>query len=371
MSRRRDGEDIVQAHRDVGDDDDPHALPERGPVARRASPPPRSGERAGRRSRGGAGPRSVAGIGIWSSAVTMPTNRRRSTTAPTVPQIWPSRRIRLGRARTASAMTTALSPESRRFRKLISSSRPQNCGSGRMSIRVGRPLGYVSWRAPAPNDRPRTRRQYGVMTGSAKKKSATALMTPEIGRVNRIASEPCDMIRLWRRAFSAQITQHEGKHERSERIVELLEDIADDTEGQHIPHVDHGAVHGVGADRADGHDERRQDREGNAQDPREQRHAGEHHQDADDIARVHARDQSRHELGLLLEQHRAGCKPQMMSPPSITAAVGEPGIPSVIMGKSDAPRQRARPSSAPPRPRSRPCRIAPDVSRSAWQRRSS
>ncbi len=27
----------------------------------------------------------------------------------------------------------------------------------------------------------------------------------------------------------------------------------------------------------------------------------------------------------------------MMSPPSITAAVGEPGMPSVIMGRSEAP----------------------------------
>ena len=78
------------------------------------------------------------------------------------------------------------------------------------------PLGYVSWRAPAPNARARTRRQYGVMIGSAKKKSATALMTPEIGRVNRIASEPCDMIRLWRSALLGQVAQDEGKHERSD-----------------------------------------------------------------------------------------------------------------------------------------------------------
>ena len=28
-----------------------------------------------------------------------------------------------------------------------------------------------------------------------------------------------------------------------------------------------------------------------------------------------------------------GCSPQMMRPPSITAAVGDPGIPSVIMGR--------------------------------------
>ena len=32
-----------------------------------------------------------------------------------------------------------------------------------------------------------------------------------------------------------------------------------------------------------------------------------------------------------------GWRPQMMSPPSITAAVGLPGMPRVIMGSSEAP----------------------------------
>ena len=41
--------------------------------------------------------------------------------------------------------------------------------------------------------------------------------------------------------------------------------------------------------------------------------------------------------GFSLNSMGPGCRPQMMSPPSITAAVGEPGIPSVIMGRSDAP----------------------------------
>ena len=59
---------------------------------------------------------------------------------------------------------------------------------------------------PPPGCAPRaaSRRQYGVTIGSAKKKSATALMTPAMGRVKKIASEPWDMIRLWRRAFSAR-----------------------------------------------------------------------------------------------------------------------------------------------------------------------
>ena len=36
--------------------------------------------------------------------------------------------------------------------------------------------------------------------------------------------------------------------------------------------------------------------------------------------------------GLSMKSIGPGCKPQMISPPSITAAVGEPGIPSVIIG---------------------------------------
>ena len=36
--------------------------------------------------------------------------------------------------------------------------------------------------------------------------------------------------------------------------------------------------------------------------------------------------------GFSLNSSGPGCKPQMISPPSITAAVGEPGIPSVIIG---------------------------------------
>src|SRR5207245_3949346 len=51
---------------------------------------------------------------------------------------------------------------------------------------------------------PRTRRHHGVSTGSAKKKIATAVMAPAIGRVKKIASDPWDMMRLWRSAFSAR-----------------------------------------------------------------------------------------------------------------------------------------------------------------------
>ena len=40
--------------------------------------------------------------------------------------------------------------------------------------------------------------------------------------------------------------------------------------------------------------------------------------------------------GFSLNSIGPGCSPQMMSPPSITAAVGEPGMPSVIIGSMAA-----------------------------------
>ena len=43
---------------------------------------------------------------------------------------------------------------------------------------------------------PRNRRHHGVMTGIRKKKIATAVITPAIGRVKKIARDPCDIIRL-------------------------------------------------------------------------------------------------------------------------------------------------------------------------------
>ena len=41
--------------------------------------------------------------------------------------------------------------------------------------------------------------------------------------------------------------------------------------------------------------------------------------------------------GFSLKSIGPGWSPQIMSPPSMTAAVGEPGMPSVIMGRSEAP----------------------------------
>ena len=44
----------------------------------------------------------------------------------------------------------------------------------------------------------------GVIAGKMKKKSATAVIAPAIGRLKKIASEPCEMIKLWRSAVSAK-----------------------------------------------------------------------------------------------------------------------------------------------------------------------
>ena len=51
---------------------------------------------------------------------------------------------------------------------------------------------------------PRIRRHHGVSSGSAKNRSATAVIAPAIGRVTKIVRRPCDMMRLCRSAFSAR-----------------------------------------------------------------------------------------------------------------------------------------------------------------------
>src|ERR1051325_1694143 len=113
---------------------------------------------------------------------------------------------------------------------------------------------------------------------------------------------------LTQRVFG-EIAEDERQHERRERIVELLEGVADDAEYHHVPAVDHAVVHGVGADRAHDHDERRQNRERDAQNRREERHEREHHQHADDVAGVHAGDEAPDKVGLFLEQQRPGLQP--------------------------------------------------------------
>src|SRR5262249_3415236 len=58
--------------------------------------------------------------------------------------------------------------------------------------------------ADATPGTPRQRRHHGVTAGSTKNNSATTMIVPEIGRRKKIVSDPWDMMRLWRRAFSAR-----------------------------------------------------------------------------------------------------------------------------------------------------------------------
>src|SRR5216683_4374683 len=103
-----------------------------------------------------------------------------------------------------------------------------------------------------------------------------------------------------------QIPEHEGEDQRSERIVELLEHVADHPEEQHIPDVDHAVVDGVRAHRAHRDDQRGQDRERDPENGREERHEGQHHHHPDDVAGVHARDEAPDEVRPLAEQHGTG-----------------------------------------------------------------
>src|ERR1044072_6451898 len=53
--------------------------------------------------------------------------------------------------------------------------------------------------------------------------------------------------------------------------------------------------------------------------------------------------------GFSVNSNGPGCSPQMISPPSITAAVGDPGIPSVLIGSIAAtPAASAAVSGAAP-----------------------
>ena len=66
------------------------------------------------------------------------------------------------------------------------------------------------------------------------------------------------------------------------------------------------AVNRIGADRAQHQDQRRNDAERHAQDGREDRHAGQHDDEADEIAEIHRGDQAPDEFLLFDEQHRPG-----------------------------------------------------------------
>ena len=100
------------------------------------------------------------------------------------------------------------------------------------------------------------------------------------------------------------VAQHEREHERRERILELLEHVADDAEHHHHHDVEHVVVDRVRADRADHDDHGRDDRERDAQDRRPPGHRRQHDDEADDVAEVHRGDEAPHELLLLDEQQR-------------------------------------------------------------------
>ena len=75
--------------------------------------------------------------------------------------------------------------------------------------------------------------------------------------------------------------------------------------------------------------------------------------------------------GFSLNSIGPGWRPQMMSPPSITAAVGVPGIPSVIIGSSDAPPAACAAVSGATTPSISPLPKPSGFFGSAWRRHSS
>src|SRR5260221_2083691 len=98
--------------------------------------------------------------------------------------------------------------------------------------------------------------------------------------------------------------EHERERERRERDADLLEYVADDAEEKHQPYVEHGVLYRVGADRAGRPAHRRDRRERHAQDGGEERHRGEHEDEADHVAEIHRGDQSPDEALVLDEQER-------------------------------------------------------------------
>src|SRR6185369_8077245 len=110
--------------------------------------------------------------------------------------------------------------------------------------------------------------------------------------------------RLAERLFGL-IAEHDRQNHRCQRVVALLHEVADDPEHQHHHYVEGVVVYGVSADRAEHHDDGRDDAEGNAETCGEQRHAGEHDDQAHDVAHVHAGDETPDEILLFGEQKRS------------------------------------------------------------------
>src|SRR5262245_17323751 len=182
--------------------------------------------------------------GMRSNTVTMPTKTMRSITAPTVPHTWPSMRCRGGSRRTASAITTALSPDRSRFKKPISSRPAQKCGSARVLIRAVLEAAYLSWRPEASRLPPQAappRREDRQEEEEDRHEADRAGDGPgEEDRERPMGHDQALAERILR-----EIPEHEGQHQRRQRVIELLEHVADDAEQQHVPHVDHAVVHRV------------------------------------------------------------------------------------------------------------------------------
>ena len=116
----RDRDHVVEAHDDVGDDDDPHRAPE---VSTASDVPSASSS---------CGPTSLTAItdsaqradqpqerAASSAPTTTPVNTISSTEATPAPMIMPHIRSRGGSPRHAIAITTALSPDSRMLTQMI------------------------------------------------------------------------------------------------------------------------------------------------------------------------------------------------------------------------------------------------------------
>jgi hypothetical protein len=71
--------------------------------------------------------------------------------------------------------------------------------------------------------------------------------------------------------FFRLVAEHHGKDHGGQRVFQLVEDEADSAEYQHEPKIRGGIRNRIGADKADRHDHRTDDRERDAQQRREQR----------------------------------------------------------------------------------------------------
>ena len=165
----------------------------------------------------------------------------------------------------------------------------------------------------------------------------------------------------------AAIAQHQREREWRQRYADLLEHIADDTEQQHEPDVEHGVLDGIGADGAGDDDHRRDSGERNAQDRGKDRHRGQHDDESDDIAEIHRSDETPDEILVLDEQQRTGIEPpdhQAAQQDRRRAGAGD----SQRQHRQQAPRSRTRAplSRARTRPRCVPCRSLPGPWKTAW-----